>query len=79
LSEEKTAKYLVFNHRDQPVELHCGHRVVVLPPQGQAELDEAEQASPQVQVLRQRRSVTVRPVVVAPPAKPSRRKRRRGK
>ncbi|MCA1568377.1 MAG: hypothetical protein LC803_22565 [Acidobacteria bacterium] len=60
MSETEGHKQLVFNQRDQPVELHFESRVVVLPPYGQAELEEAETASPQLQAFVSQRLVSVR-------------------
>jgi hypothetical protein len=50
--------YIVFNNRDQPVELYCGRRVVVVSPRGQVELNEAELAEAQIQALRDRGFIT---------------------
>src|SRR4028118_395095 len=60
MSETEGQKQLVFNQRDQPVELHFESRVVVLPPYGQAELEAEETASPQLQAFVSQRLVSVR-------------------
>jgi len=56
----------VINCRNQPVELHCGHRVVVLQPQAAAVLTDAEQASPVVQALVRQRHLVLRPLPAPP-------------
>jgi len=60
MSETEGQKQLVFNQQDQPVELHFESRVVVLPPFGQAELEEEETASSQLQAFVSQRLVSVR-------------------
>jgi hypothetical protein len=60
MSETEGHKQLVYNQQDQPVELHFESRVVVLPPFGQAELEEEETTSPQLQAFVSQRLVSVR-------------------
>jgi hypothetical protein len=55
----KAPYYKIFNNRDQPVELHYGQQVVVVPPWGQVELEEAVVASRQVQALQSRGFISV--------------------
>jgi|SRR5579871_3259580 len=45
-------RYRALNQRAQPLELHCGARVVVVPPHGEVELSAEEIASPQLLQLR---------------------------
>ena len=51
--------YQVFNNRSQPVELHCGGEVVVIPPHGQEELAGSILAAPQVLKLREIGAITI--------------------
>jgi hypothetical protein len=57
--EEKTNEYLVFNERNQPVELYFSSQLIVLPPLGRVALSEDELATPQIRILRQRRHITI--------------------
>jgi comEA protein len=55
------APFIARNLRDQPVELHLGGRVVVLPPHGEIGLSAADREAPLVRVLERRRALAVRP------------------
>ena len=58
---ERQNRCRVFNDRDQPVELHLGSNLVIVPPRGQVEveLDQAVWNSPQLQTLRAQGFITV--------------------
>ncbi len=58
--------YRVFNNRSQPVELHFGQQVIVIPPNGMLELDETILAAEQVQRLHASGSITIHPVPAEP-------------
>lgn len=83
MSDEAPRRYRIINQRSQPVELHCGHDVVVLPPLGEAEVDETARDSPQVETLARRGLVAVHRIEPPPPEPDagtprSPRRRRRG-
>ena len=59
--------YQVFNNRSQPVELHCGRQVVVIPPHGQTELDGSILAAPQVLKLCEIGAITIQEKEVGSP------------
>lgn len=61
-------KYSVFNHRDQPVEVHLAYRVLVLAPGESAEVTEEEARSEHLRALQQRALVTVLVSEVEQPA-----------
>ncbi|MCC7164258.1 MAG: hypothetical protein IT331_17315 [Anaerolineae bacterium] len=52
-------RYIVFNERNQPVELHVDKQVIVVAERGQVELDGAQVAAPQLQGLVTRGLLTV--------------------
>ncbi len=60
--------YQVFNNRSQPVELHFGQQVVVIPPNGMLELNDAALAAEQVQHLRHSGAITVHALPFEPAA-----------
>lgn len=62
MNNEAASRYIVFNELNQPVELHCGNRTVIVPPLGKVELDKVDVASPQIQTMRSRRFITFQPV-----------------
>ena len=66
MSEETRVRYVVTNHQNQPVELHLATAVVLLEPRGEAEVQESDLATPQLQVLRSNRLITIRQVVESP-------------
>ncbi len=85
---ETSTKVLVLNRRQQPLELHCGREVVVVPPNGAVEVPASELDAPQIRVLRARRYVVVRAasqegprdlVPEAPPSPPAGARRARVK
>jgi hypothetical protein len=59
---EHTAAVRVVNRRDQPLELHCGGVVHVVPPRGSLVLAAALLETPQVEVLMRRRALATHPV-----------------
>lgn len=63
MSDAEAKSHIVLNPRSQPVELHIGGRIHVLPPRGRMEIDEKDLKEPQVDVLRKRRLISVRPRV----------------
>jgi len=54
---------MVINHQDQPIELHLPAGVLVLGPRQEAEIQAADLTTPQLDVLRRRRLITIREVV----------------
>jgi hypothetical protein len=66
VSEETRVRYVVTNHQNQPVELHLETAVVLLEPRGEVEVQETDLATPQLQVLRSNRLITIRQVVESP-------------
>jgi hypothetical protein len=66
VSEEIRVRYVVTNHQNQPVELHLATAVVVLEPRGEAEVQESDLATPQLQVLQRQRLITIHQVVENP-------------
>jgi hypothetical protein len=73
-----TTKYRLINQRAQPLELHLPSRVVVIAPQTEIELSEAEASTPQITSLVKRRYISVRalqPTASTPPEKPKRKRR----
>jgi hypothetical protein len=66
-----SARHVVTNHRNQPVELHLESGVTVLGPHGTAELSEADLARPQLRVLLASRVITAEEVVPPPQAAPA--------
>jgi len=64
--EETHVRYVVTNHQNQPVELHLATAVVVLEPRGEAEVQEVNLATPQLQVLLSNRLITMRQVAESP-------------
>lgn len=68
MSDPQSARHLVINHQNQPVELHLPSGLVVLPPRGQAVVSEADLAAPQLRVLCSGRQITTHEV--APAAEP---------
>ena len=53
----------LFNRRQQPVELHCGDKVILLPPLGSVAVPADVPEIPQIEVLIRRRVLAMRPVV----------------
>ena len=78
MSEETHVRYIVTNHQDQPVELHLATGVIVLGPRGEAEVQEVDLGTPQLQVLQLNRLITTRQVVETLPSRAPE-TRRRGK
>lgn len=76
MSEETRVRYVVTNHQDQPVELHLATGVIVLEPRGEAEVQEADLDTPQLQVLRLNRLITTRQVVETVPRRAPETRRR---
>ncbi|MBI4671158.1 MAG: hypothetical protein HY741_05765 [Chloroflexi bacterium] len=83
-SARENPKQIVFNERNQPVELHYASKVVILPPRGQAELEQQDLDSIQFQTLHARGLLTTRPASditsaepPAPKTAPKRKPRRR--
>jgi len=70
VSEETRVCYVVTNHQNQPVELHLATAVVLLEPRGEVEVQESDLATPQLQVLRRNRLITMRQVVESPEPRP---------
>ena len=66
MSEEIPVRYVVTNHRNQPVELHLSAAVVLLEPRGEVEVQETDLATPQLQVLRSNRLLTIRQAMESP-------------
>lgn len=64
---QRPATHRVVNQRDQPVELHCGGRTVVLAPHATAELAASETDTAQVRTLARRGLIELR-AVPEPPA-----------
>ena len=64
VSSKEPQKVVITNCRQQPIELHYGEQVVVLPPDGRLEISAEAAASAQVQALRRRRLISLRPVAV---------------
>ena len=50
---------IVYNERNQPVELHLGSHVILIPPRGQDELARELIQLPQVQTLIQRKHLQI--------------------
>ena len=59
MESEAGARHIAFNERDQPVELHLGHSVVIVPPRGRVEIAAADLAAPQVRSMRVRGDLSV--------------------
>ena len=59
MSESSVRNYSVFNHREQPVEIHLENRVVVLGPGETTQLAEGEVSSQHLQALHRLRLITV--------------------
>jgi hypothetical protein len=78
VSEETHVRYIVTNHQDQPVELHLVTGVIVLGPREEAEVQEVDLGTPQLQVLQLNRLITTRQVVETLPSHAPE-TRRRGK
>lgn len=70
-------RFRVINQRDQPVELHCGGRVVILASRAAAELSASEVSEPQLLGLERRGLLAIRTVSEPPKVeKPVRRARK---
>ncbi len=76
-------RFRVINQRDQPVELHCGGRVVILASRAAAELSGSEVSEPQLVGLERRGLLAIRALPKPPEAqsaeakKPARKPRSR--
>jgi hypothetical protein len=66
MKDEKGISYRVSNPRSQPVELHLGGRVLVVPPYGQAEVSQSEAAAPQLKLMARHGMVALASIL--PPA-----------
>jgi comEA protein len=55
-------RYQLINLRNQPLVVHADRRTVHIPPHGQATVDAHERALPQVDELRRRRMIAIRPI-----------------
>lgn len=62
-------RFRVINQRDQPVELHCGGRVVILASHAAAELSASEVSEPQLVGLERRGLLAIRAVPEPPEVK----------
>lgn len=54
-------RFVVFNERNQPVELHIDKQVIVVPARGQVELDEKFMTAPQLQSMVSRGLLSLQP------------------
>lgn len=70
-------RYRVINQRDQPTELHCGGRVVVLAARATVELSEREISEPQLAGLARRGLLSLHALPDPPTARPPAAKTRR--
>lgn len=62
MTDETGNRCQVFNRRKQPVELHCGSNVLILPSMGMIELDSDHIETPQIKYLAGKRHIKIRPV-----------------
>ncbi len=62
MTEEKRIQYIVTNQQNQPIELHLSTGVTVLEPRGEAIIEEADLAKPQLQVFQLNLLLSTRPV-----------------
>ena len=61
MNKQRVINYRVLNRRQQPVEMLCEDRVVILPPKGEVIMSANDQSLPQVQSLLKRRLISVIP------------------
>lgn len=64
MTNETRKGFQVFNHRKQPIELHYGSGVLILPPLGMIELDGDHIETPQITYLSRKRHIKIRAVQV---------------
>jgi len=55
------SRVMVFNERNQPVELHVDKQVIVIPARGHVELDETQMTAPQLQSMVSRGLLSLQP------------------
>jgi hypothetical protein len=62
MSDRESIRHFAMNHQNQPLELHLRTGLVVLGPRQEAEIDEADLETPQLEVLQKSRLLTMREV-----------------